>query len=214
MTGMSDDLSILLCRHGQSEGNQSGRFGGHGPTPLTALGRAQARATALRLEREGGLTAIYSSDLPRAVETAIPIAEATGIALLPTEDLRERSVGALTGLTFDEARERYPDAYAALMRRDAGACPPGGETHAECTARAVRRLGEIVDRFTVGRVLLVSHAFAIDLLLRHVLGLRDNPLDPRVYFKTDNCALHRLHRLPSGVWRIEALNDRAHLETV
>src|SRR5262245_37992846 len=110
---------LLLLRHGQSEGNERGHFGGHGPTPLTALGRAQARATAACLVGEGGLSAIFSSDLPRAVETARPIAEATGIAPSLTEALRERSVGVLTGLSFAEAEARYPEVYAAMMRRDA-----------------------------------------------------------------------------------------------
>src|SRR5579871_2454219 len=93
---------ILLLRHGQSEGNEAGRFGGHGPTPLTARGRAEARAAADALAAEGGLTAIYASDLPRAVETALPICEATGIAMVKTPALRERSVGVFTGLTFAE----------------------------------------------------------------------------------------------------------------
>src|SRR5690242_7529133 len=114
---------ILLLRHGQSEGNEGGRFGGHGPTPLTALGRAQAEAAAETLATEG-LTAIYASDLPRAVQTAEPVARRTGIAVETTAALRERSVGVFTGLTFAEAEARYPAEFAAMMRRDAGACPP------------------------------------------------------------------------------------------
>jgi len=201
---------ILLLRHGQSEGNQGGRFGGHGPTPLTPLGRAQAEATARALAAEG-LTAIFSSDLVRAVETAEPISRATGIAMARTPALRERSVGVLTGLTFAEAETRHPEAFAALMRREAGARPPDGETHGECAARAGALLDQVLAKFPHGRTLLVSHALTIYLLLLHVLGLEDAA--ERLFFRTDNCALHRLRRI-DGRWTVLALNDRAHLANV
>ena len=57
-------------------------------------------------------------------------------------------------------------------------------------------------------MLFVSHAFTLNLLLRRVLGLADSP---SVFFRTDNCALHRLKRAPTGFWNVEALNDRRHL---
>lgn len=199
---------ILLLRHGQSEGNEAGRFGGQGPTPLTALGRRQAEAAAGALGAEG-LTAIFASDLARAVETAAPISRATGIAMARTPALRERSVGQLTGLTFAEAEQRHPEAFAALMRREPDARPPGGETHDECSARAVALLDEVLDRFPHGRTLLVSHALTIYLLLLHVLGIDDAA--ERLFIRSDNCALHRLRLGADGRWTVLALNDRAHL---
>jgi broad specificity phosphatase PhoE len=199
---------ILLLRHGQSEGNEAGRFGGHGPTPLTARGRAQAEATARALAREGGLTLIYASDLPRAVETAQPIAAATGLAVQTTAALRERSVGLMTGLTFAEAEAQFPEAYAALMSRELGARPPEGETHAECLGRAMSVVDEVVARASSGRTLLVSHAATIHLVLSHLFGLEHAA---PVFFRTDNCAIHRLRRSPEGRWTVLALNDRAHL---
>jgi probable phosphoglycerate mutase len=197
---------ILLLRHGQSEGNEEGRFGGHGPTPLTRRGRLQSEATARALAREGGLGAIYSSDLVRAVQTAQVIAEATDVTISTTTELRERSVGVLTGLTFAEAELRHPDAFAALMRRDGNACPPEGETHAQCAARAGLCFDRVVERHPSGRTLLVSHAFTINLILRRLLRLGDSE-----FFQTDNCALHRLKRRRDGGWTVIALNDRAHL---
>jgi broad specificity phosphatase PhoE len=203
---------ILLLRHGQSEGNESGRFGGHGPTPLTEKGRAQAQAAARAIAREGGLDAIWSSDLPRAIETAEPVAALTGVPIQTSPALRERSVGVFTGLTFAEAEARYPDAFAAMMGRTSGACPPGGETHAECTARAVTMIEEVLARTASGRVLFVSHAATIYLVLLHLLGLDHATHGKRVWIRTDNCALHRLKRSGDGLWTVIALNDRAHLE--
>jgi broad specificity phosphatase PhoE len=200
---------ILLLRHGQSEGNESGRFGGHGPTPLTALGHAQAAATAAVLAAEG-LDAIWASDLVRARETAEPIAAATGLPLATTPALRERSVGVFTGMSFAEAEARYPAVFAALMRRDPDACAPEGEAVGDCLLRAGAFFDEQVAR-AEGRVLLVSHAFTLNLLLRRLCGLGDSP---SVFFRTDNCGLHRLKRTSQGFWNIEALNDRRHLAGV
>ena len=204
---------ILLLRHGQSEGNEGGRFGGHGPTPLTALGRRQAEATARALVAEGGLAAIFASDLPRAMQTAEPIVAATGIALRTTPALRERSVGVFTGMTFAEAEAAHPEIFRAMMQRDPDACPPEGESSRQRLAHVGAFFDDVLDlniveANTVGRTLFVSHAFTLNLLLRRLLGLADSP---SVFFRTDNCALHRLKRAPTGFWNVEALNDRRHL---
>jgi 2,3-bisphosphoglycerate-dependent phosphoglycerate mutase len=200
---------ILLLRHGQSEGNEGGRFGGHGPTPLTALGRRQAEAAARALAAEGGLTAIFASDLPRAMQTAAPVVAATGIAMRTTPALRERSVGVFTGMTFAEAEAAHPQIFRAMMQRDPDACPPEGESSRERLAHVGAFFDETIERFgTAGRALFVSHAFTLNLLLRRLLGLAESPT---VFFRTDNCALHRLKRSPTGFWNVEALNDRRHL---
>jgi len=86
--------NVLLIRHGQSRGNAERRFGGHTATPLSARGRNQAQATARTLKSES-VTAIYSSDLARAMETAQPLAKMTGLPINGTRAFRERSVGVM-----------------------------------------------------------------------------------------------------------------------
>ena len=71
---MPPPTRLYLIRHGQSAGNAEGRFGGHGPTPLSDLGKRQAERTAEMLAKEG-VSAIYASDLLRAIQTAEPLAE-------------------------------------------------------------------------------------------------------------------------------------------
>src|ERR671921_1502977 len=101
---------VLLVRHGESRGNAERRFGGHTPTPLSELGHRQAEAAARALASEN-VTAIYSSDLLRAVQTAEPLARATGLEVEETEAFRERSVGLMEGLTFEEAAAAHPEEY-------------------------------------------------------------------------------------------------------
>lgn len=201
--------TIILCRHGESEGNREARFGGHGPTPLTALGRSQAQATAERLARTGA-DAIYSSDLVRAEQTAEIIGSAIGREAESTPALRERSVGIFTGLTFDEARERFPDEYSALLRREPDSCPPGGETYLQCRARASTFVDDLLVTHPGQRVVIVSHHLTLYQLVLHILGI-ENQANPRFYVRIDNCALHRFERYPDGVWQVLAFNDVAHL---
>jgi broad specificity phosphatase PhoE len=204
---------LLLLRHGESEGNASRRFGSHGPTPLTALGRRQAEAAARAIAARK-VDVIYVSDLPRAVETAAPLALLTGLVPVETPALRERSVGELTGLTFEEAAERYPEVWAALLRRDVEATPPGGESHRTCAARLFALLAEIVPRHAGQRVVLVSHGAAIEHLVRWFLAAPGDG-ELRFILHTDNCSIHRFQRRgEAGPWRILTLNDTSHLAGV
>jgi probable phosphoglycerate mutase len=202
--------TLILCRHGESEGNCEARFGGQGPTPLTARGRVQARAAGNVLAGSG-VDAVYTSDLPRAAETAALIGESVGLQARPTRALRERCVGELTGLTFDEARVRFPDAFAALMRREANSCPPGGETYTQCRARAASFLDRAMTDHAGGRVLMVSHNLTLMQLIMHLLKIEASAQSAPVLFQADNCAFHRFELGPEGSCKVVALNERAHL---
>ena len=130
---------VLLIRHGQSEGNAAGRFGGHTDTPLSFRGRQQAERTARALASEE-FAAIYSSDLPRAVETAMPLVKLTGAQLITSDAFRERSVGVMEGLTFEEAAAEHPE-QSAVQRPDTGNRPSllpvaRGQGHAVRRSRA------------------------------------------------------------------------------
>jgi broad specificity phosphatase PhoE len=204
---------VAFCRHGESEGNRDRRFGGHGPTPLTERGREQARATGEALA-SSGVDAIYASDLVRAVQTAELIGAAAGCRPETTPALRERSVGELTGRSFEEAKLEFPEAYAALLQRDADACPPGGESYAQCRQRAVAFFEDMLVRHAGQRIVLVSHHLTLHLLISHILGGEQAPYFSRVFFQIDNCALHRFERVSSELWKVVALNERAHLERI
>ena len=143
--------NVLLIRHGQSKGNAERRFGGHTATPLSARGRKQAEATARTLKSES-LTAIYSSDLARAIETARPLANLTGLPINGTSAFRERGVGVMEGLTFEEAAEQHPEQYAALLRRDFEHVLTGGESYRQLLDRASARLDLAIEQNRGGTV--------------------------------------------------------------
>lgn len=183
-----------------------GTFGSHGPTPLSSLGERQAIALTTVLTK---LDAIYASDLPRAMATAAPTATGLAIPVATDARLRERNVGRFEGLTFFEAEQQFPKEYAALMSRDPDARPPGGETHHECRERMAAAVDAIVQHHGRGRVAVISHAMALNQVLRSLLGI---PVGLRApWFRTDNCGIHHLQFEPDGRMQILALNARAHL---
>ncbi|HWT00082.1 MAG TPA: histidine phosphatase family protein [Pyrinomonadaceae bacterium] len=205
-----DATRVLLVRHGQSEGNAEGRFGGHTATPLSARGRRQAEATARTLFEEK-VTAIYSSDLSRAVETAMPLARLTGLDVEQTEAFRERSVGVMEGLTFEEAAERHPEQYAALIRRDFEHVILGGESYRQMLDRASIQLDQAIEHHRGGRIALFSHTGTICILALHLMGALDAPELKPVWVATANCGITRFELRADGFVRVHAVNDTRHL---
>ncbi len=200
---------VFLIRHGQSEGNAEGRFGGHTATPLSPRGRRQAQATAHALSSEL-LSAIYSSDLIRATETAEPLATLTGLRINTTEAFRERSVGVMEGLTFEDAAEKHPKQYAALLQRDFEHVLTGGESYRQLLDRAWQKLDEIVSQNRGGRIAVFSHTGTICILALHLMGALDSPELKPVWISTSNCGITRFELREDGFIRVLVVNDTRH----
>jgi probable phosphoglycerate mutase len=207
---MPQSTKVLLIRHGQSEGNAAGRFGGHTNTPLSPRGRKQSIATAQALTSES-LSAIYSSDLPRAMQTAEPLAKLTRIEIQPTDAFRERSVGVMEGLTFEEAAEKHPDQYAALLRRDFEHVLSGGESYRQLLDRASQKLDEAIEQHKGGRIAVFSHTGTICILALHLMGALDAPELKAVWIASSNCGISRFDFREDGFLRVLTVNDTRHL---
>jgi broad specificity phosphatase PhoE len=207
------ETHLLLVRHGESVGNAERRFGGHGPTPLTERGHGQARSTAAVLAAQYAPTAIVSSDLQRAMQTAEHIAVATALTVDTTPDLRERGLGDLDGLAFEDAKRRFPEQWEKLIGRDPDwTMTGGGEASRQVFARIGRAIDGICERLAGERVVVVSHGIAIYLAFAHICGLDPFRGDTRVFIRVDNCSItHAVHRT-DGVWRLDALNATHHIE--
>lgn len=201
---------LYLIRHGQSAGNAEGRFGGHGPTPLSDLGIRQAEYTAKAIAKEG-VSAIYSSDLQRAVQTAEKLAEIAGLPIIATPAFRERHVGVLEGLTFDESKEHHPDDYYALVNRSVHHVIKDGESYRQLLSRSTGELWNILSRHEGGRIAVFSHTGAICFMTLHLMGAirRDTKQTP--WLVTANCGVNRFEIRGRRNVRVLALNDTRHL---
>ena len=201
---------LLLVRHGQSAKNVEGRFGGHSMTPLSDLGRQQAELTANALSNEY-VSAVFSSDLPRAVETASPLSENLGIELNKTNAFRERDVGVLEGLTFDEAKEEFPDDYYALVNRNVNHQITNGESYRQLLARATGTLNEILRTFRGKRIVIFSHTGTICFLSLYLMKAIHPTTKTTPWLLTSNCGINRFEIRRRDNVRVVALNDTRHL---
>jgi broad specificity phosphatase PhoE len=199
-----------LVRHGQSAGNAEGRFGGHGPTPLSELGREQAKITAQMLARER-IDAVYTSDLLRAVQTAQPLAELLDLPIVQTPAFRERHVGVLEGLTFDESKESFPKDYYALVNRNIHHVITKGESYRHLLRRATGELRDILRIHQGEKIVVYSHTGAICFLTLHLLGAINKYTKNTPWLVTSNCGVNRFEIRGRNNVRVLAINDTRHL---
>lgn len=200
---------LYIVRHGTTDWNQSGRIQGHMDIPLNEAGRAQARLASRRLAPLGA-TALYSSDLLRAYETAQIIGQGTGLRVVQKPGLREINFGVWQGLSSPQIRERDPDVYAARRANPYDVAPAGAETWRQFYARAVQAMQAILATTEAQRLIVVTHSGVCT-----VLGLRAQGFDctGKRTFESHNCGIHTI-AVHGEIWRIVALNDVTHLAAV
>ena len=107
-------MRLLLIRHAESVGNRERRLQGRTDFPLTERGRRQARELAAALSRVR-VTAVYSSPIRRAMNTAEAIADRFGLTVEVQTELEEYDFGELSGLTWLEIQERRPQLIEQLL---------------------------------------------------------------------------------------------------
>lgn len=204
---------LYLIRHGETEWNRAGIHQGLMDSPLTEAGRIQASAMGERLRDESiRFEAIYSSDLRRARHTAELIAAPLGQAeeIVDAEELRERGLGPLEGLTYPQIEEQLPEDYELHTVGDPHYRPEGGESWADTFSRACPFLREICRRHAGGKVLAVSHGGVLGMALRDALGI--TLLPPR-RFALPNVGLNIFEYVDHN-WTLRTWGDTAHLEGV
>ena len=168
---------ILLIRHGETDWNAAGRWQGHAPVPLNATGLRQSVALGRYLAERSPwrVAAVYSSDLPRATQTAQAIADALELPVRPDPRLREKDLGHWQGLTREEVRAWDAERYAHYREHWPDVPVPGGETILAMVTRARAALAEIAAHHSGQTVVVVSHGGTIGNLLRALLPQAEIP---------------------------------------
>lgn len=199
-------MKLFLARHGLTEWNASQRFQGHSDGPLNNTGRQQARALSRRLAGED-FQVICSSDLQRAAQTAQVIAERQNCPVVLEPRLREVSFGSWEGLTYAEIKQRDPGALAEWASNFLEVHPSDGETVTQLTQRVSQVLQEIRQKYSGQKVLLVSHAGPLQVLVCLAMGF-----SPSLYwqFHIAQGSLSEITFHPAGAI-LELLNDTSHL---
>lgn len=133
---------LVMLRHGQTEYNAGSRMQGQLDTELSDLGREQSVAAAEVLAKRQPL-AIVSSDLRRALDTAVVLGHRAGVPVTADVRLRETHLGEWQGLTHLEVDAAAPGARLA-WRDNSRWAPPGGESRVAVAARSMPLVDELI----------------------------------------------------------------------
>jgi broad specificity phosphatase PhoE len=149
---------VYLARHGQTAYNLEGRFQGQLPVPLDDTGRGQAAELAEQAAAHG-FSALWSSPLLRAHETAEIVSRALGLTAHEDPRLMETDAGEWTNRSFVDVRAEAPELFAAFLAGDPGFAFPGGESFAQQEVR----VGAALDDIERGELpaLVVCHGMVI-----------------------------------------------------
>jgi probable phosphoglycerate mutase len=200
---------LVVLRHGRTAWNATGRFQGQADIPLDERGLTQAEQAA-RVLAELAPSAIYSSDLARARQTAEPLARACGLRVVPDQRLREIHVGSWEGLTIEDALQvMTPQEAKRWLAGEDVRRSSTGETVAEVGERA----GAALDEFGLAApdgstVVAVMHGVAARAGVCRLLGLPTSSWQR--LSGLHNCGWITVERHRTGdYWRITEYNVTA-----
>jgi 2,3-bisphosphoglycerate-dependent phosphoglycerate mutase len=162
---------MWLVRHAETNWNSLGWAQGQATgARLTYRGRRQALRLAALLEAKD-ITAVYSSDLPRALDTATTIADRLGRQVIVDPRLRERSLGEVEGSC---AASLPPDITGISGGRvtDPGAHPAGGESLDDLHQRCADFVTSVESQNDEGDIVVVAHGGSIRMIRAAASGCR------------------------------------------
>jgi broad specificity phosphatase PhoE len=181
---------LWLARHGQTDWNLQGRWQGQSPNAPALNEAGQAQALALLVQaRELDFSAIYSSDLLRARQTAELLARPLGLTITLEPRLREMDLGVWEGMLHEDILTQFPREYAQRARDPMHTQAPCGESPMDVAERVIPVMDEIAARHPGESVLIVSHGISLAILACHARGI---PLDNVYEHVPENAKLYHI----------------------
>ncbi len=208
------ETRLILIRHGESNVTVRQILGGSKScTGLSELGRLQAQALRDRWLAAGTpeVDSLYSSTLPRAVETAEIVNKALGgLEITQYRDLEEHRPGDADGVPFAELEDRFGP--LDFRTRPFSEFAPNAESAQEFFHRTARSLERVLGENVSKSILISCHGGVIDIALRYLLEL---PRRLSFDMWTLNTSITELvvddSQSQRGRWRLVRYNDHAHL---
>lgn len=188
--------SVWLVRHGQTVYNLERRYQSWSDTPLTDYGMRQARLLARRLQRLP-FDMVLVSPVERSRATArLLLAERSAVPVVEAAAWAETNHGRWEGLTYKEVLARFPGEAQARWAEGIHGRAGGGESLAEVAQRVAGAWHDLQERYPAGRVLVVTHATPIQLVIAQSFGL---PLQNHWQWRIDPGSVSCFDIYPSGV---------------
>ena len=209
--------SLYLIRHGETASGDASRYHGSIDIPLSEKGRHQVAEKMATINKhlstakiskylsylrevhgdhtrnakagkgESRLSAVYCSDLKRAVQSAEIISRPYRLSPLQTNELRERNFGIWEGMSFAEIKKKHPDEFSLWAVNPLMHAPPGGETTIEVSQRVMRAVRTILDKHPGEEIVIVAHGCVNRIILCHITGI---PLENLFRIEQDYAALN------------------------
>ncbi len=198
---------VVAIRHGETAWNVDHRLQGHLDIPLNATGRWQAQRTAGALVEEG-ISAVYSSDLLRALQTAQALGDALALPVVTDPRLRERAFGVFEALTFAEIEARWPAEARRWMQREPDFAPEGGESLRQVYDRCIAAVQGLAVAHAGQTIALVAHGGVMDCLYR---AATRQGLQTQRSWPLGNASINRLLYTAEGLTLI-GWSDTRHLD--
>ena len=174
--------TLILVRHGQSEGHLKNLFTGWRNPGLTDQGVEEARKAGKALKSRSIVPdAYFTSALARAQRTLdlmLEEMEITDLVIVRNHKLNERDYGDLSGLNKDDAREKWGEEQVHIWRRSYDVPPPGGESLKDTAARVLPYYdAEIEPLLKAGKTVLVTaHGNSLRALVMKLEGLDEDAI--------------------------------------
>ena len=178
-------MNLYVVRHGESEYNVQGKWGGLQTTPLTAKGLEQAKLAATQLP-DIDFEIIVASSMMRTRQTAQVIQEKTHLPLIFSDEFVERNIGVYDGLTKKEIIEKYPDLWERDCIKKLDDAPTDGETYGQLYARVTAALQKLKADYPDKNVILVAHFFAIRVTYWYCNNV---PFEEMLDYSLENCEI-------------------------
>jgi broad specificity phosphatase PhoE len=201
--------TLLLCRHGQSEWNVQRRIQGQAPEAggLTEEGRWEAQQLGRRLQGYEP-TALYSSDLRRARETAEIVAASTSLPIQTDPRWREIDLGVWQGLTPEEVDAGWPGEEIRALDLPRGEI---GETFSALSRRTLAAIDDLHARHPGQTVAVICHGGNVRAALMATPAPAGDGPDPRRTSSIPNTSVTMVQANRAGLQAM-LITDASHLE--
>jgi len=162
-------VELIFIRHPQTNWNKEQKYLGRADIALNHQGKKQAKSISNYL-RKKNISAIYSSDLRRAYQTASIITKEHSLSIRKDARLNEIDFGNWEGMTFNQIQRKYPQLAKKYLSHPLKTKIPDGESFLKFRSRVNKALKEILAR-EKGKVVIISHAGVNRIIICSLLKL-------------------------------------------
>ena len=202
-------MRLILIRHGETDLNKRGRFQGLDKVSLNSKGRAQAHDLSAVLPYDMPF-AMYSSSLPRSLETSNIISEKLLVDYDVVSELQELNIGALSGLNGEETRTLFPGLMEQWSNDPASVQFPQGESLKQLQDRVWDAVLHFYSKHYDETVVIVSHNFAILTVVSKVVGIGLSNIRS---LRQDLCGITRME-MTKDKYCLTSFNETMHLNKI